>query len=86
MRGLNLARIILCHNKNFRGARLKRERNGKNKARTEQDQAPPLFCPSWDHETKMRHSSLCLHGKGDASAFVAKRRHASSKSCFPLLV
>jgi hypothetical protein len=27
----------------------KRERNGKNRVRTRQDQAPPLFCPSWEH-------------------------------------
>jgi hypothetical protein len=33
-RGLTLARIILHHNKNFRGAHPKRERNGKNRARS----------------------------------------------------
>jgi hypothetical protein len=31
---LTLARIILHHNKNFRGAHPKRERNGKNRARS----------------------------------------------------
>jgi hypothetical protein len=45
-RGLTLARIVLHHNKNFRGERPKRERNSKNKARTGQDQAAPLLCPS----------------------------------------
>jgi hypothetical protein len=34
MRGLTHARIILCHNKNFRGVRPKLERNGKNRARS----------------------------------------------------
>jgi hypothetical protein len=33
-RGLTLARIVLHHNKNFRGACPKRERNGKNRARS----------------------------------------------------
>jgi hypothetical protein len=33
-RGQTLARIVLHHNKNFRGACPKRERNGKNRART----------------------------------------------------
>jgi hypothetical protein len=32
-RGLTLTRIILYHNKNFRGARLKRKINGKNGVR-----------------------------------------------------
>jgi hypothetical protein len=45
-RGLTLERIVLHHNKNFRGEHPKRERNGKNKARTGQDRAPPLLCPS----------------------------------------
>jgi hypothetical protein len=31
-RELTLERIILHHNKNFRGARPKRERNGKNRS------------------------------------------------------
>jgi hypothetical protein len=31
-RGLTLVRIVLHHNKNFRGARPKRERSGKNRA------------------------------------------------------
>jgi hypothetical protein len=30
-RGLTLARIVLCHDNNFRGKCLKRERNGKNR-------------------------------------------------------
>jgi hypothetical protein len=33
-RGLTLTRIILRHYKNFRGACLKKERNGKNRARS----------------------------------------------------
>jgi hypothetical protein len=32
-RGLTLARIVLHHNKKFRGAHPKRERNGKTSAR-----------------------------------------------------
>jgi hypothetical protein len=77
-RGLNLTRIIFHHHKNFRGARLKRERNSKNRVRIGQDRAPPLFCPSWEHillgeyETEMRYSNTCLsiYGMGDALAFV----------------
>jgi hypothetical protein len=34
MRGLTLIRIILHQHKNFRGARPKREINGKNRARS----------------------------------------------------
>jgi hypothetical protein len=34
MRGLTLTRIILHHHKNFRGVYPKRERNGKNRARS----------------------------------------------------
>jgi hypothetical protein len=45
---LTLTRIILHLHKKFRGAHQKRERNGKNGARTGQDQASPLFCPSWE--------------------------------------
>jgi hypothetical protein len=30
-RGLTLIRIVLCHNENFRGARPKMKRNGKNR-------------------------------------------------------
>jgi hypothetical protein len=45
-RGLTLTRIILYHNKNFRGARLKRKINGKNGVRIGQDQVLPLFYPS----------------------------------------
>jgi hypothetical protein len=33
-RGLTLTRIIICHHKKFRGAHSKRERNGKNRARS----------------------------------------------------
>jgi hypothetical protein len=33
-RGLTLARIVLHHNKTFSGAHSKRERNGKNRARS----------------------------------------------------
>jgi hypothetical protein len=33
MRGLTLTKIILHHNKNFRGSHPKKERNGKNKVR-----------------------------------------------------
>jgi hypothetical protein len=33
-RGITLARIVLHHNKNFRGAYPKRERNDKSTART----------------------------------------------------
>jgi hypothetical protein len=34
MRGLTFTRIILHHHKNFKGARLKRESNGKNRVRS----------------------------------------------------
>jgi hypothetical protein len=34
MRGLTLVRIVLHHNENFRGTCLKRERHGKNMARS----------------------------------------------------
>jgi hypothetical protein len=33
-RGLTFARIVLCHNKIFRGVHPKMERNGKNMARS----------------------------------------------------
>jgi hypothetical protein len=77
-RGLNLIRIIFHHHKNFRGACLKRKRNGKNRVRTGQDRTPPLFCPSWEHtllggyETETRYSNtrLSIYGMGDALAFV----------------
>jgi hypothetical protein len=54
------------HNKNFRGACPKRERNGKNSARIGQDQMSPLFYPTWEHtlygvgETKWRCAILTL--------------------------
>jgi hypothetical protein len=34
-RGLTLARIVLHHNKNFRGVRPKKKRNGHNRARSD---------------------------------------------------
>jgi hypothetical protein len=33
-RGITVTRIVFHHNKNFRGMRPKRERNGKNRARS----------------------------------------------------
>jgi hypothetical protein len=32
--GITVTRIVFHHNKNFRGMRPKRERNGKNRARS----------------------------------------------------
>jgi hypothetical protein len=40
--------FLLHHCKIFRGAPPKRERNGKNRAKTGQDRAPSLFYPSWE--------------------------------------
>jgi hypothetical protein len=47
-RGLTLTRIVLRHNKNFRGTHPKGEINGKNMAKTGKDRAPPPFFVSWD--------------------------------------
>jgi hypothetical protein len=60
-RGLTLARIVLCHNKNFRGSRPKRERNGKNRARTRRHHCFVLVgIMHYKGDTKQRCAILTL--------------------------
>jgi hypothetical protein len=59
---------------------VKKQKNGKNRARIGQDRVPPLFCPSLEHalyggyNMEMHHSNarLSIYGMGNESAFVIK--------------
>jgi hypothetical protein len=59
---------------------VKKQKNGKNRARIGQDRVPPLFCPSLEralyggYKMEMRHSNarLSIYRMENASAFVIK--------------